>query len=141
MDKSWKVFLAFAGVFIAGAICGCLVGVRVMRHLAPPPRAVLGLNFGPQMLKRLGDQLDLTPAQVTQIQPIVERAQIDVQKLRWEHVHEMTQVMDRLHSDISAILNPDQRTKLNELRKKVLERAERIHREMHPEETPSPARP
>ncbi|MDB6128624.1 MAG: hypothetical protein JWM35_2520 [Verrucomicrobia bacterium] len=142
MDKPWKVVLAFLGVFVAGILSGAMLGVRFGRHLMPPANhASAGQNFGPQIMKRLEDQLELTPDQAKQIQPIVERAQVEVQRLRKENVREVTKAMDQMHTEVSALLTPEQRVKLEELRKKFRERSERLRREFRNgerSETPSP---
>ena len=142
MDKPWKVVLAFLGVFVAGIFSGAMLGVRFGRHLMPPGNhAPGGQNFGPQVMKRFEEQLELTPEQTTQIGPIVERTQVEVQRLRKENVREMTKVMDQMHTEVSAILTPEQRVKLEELRKKFRERSERLRREFHNGDRPATPRP
>ena len=142
MDKPWKVVLAFLGIFVAGILSGGMLGMRFGRHLMPPQnRGTLGENFGPQMMKRLGEQLELTPEQTAQIRPIVERAQTEVQQLRKDHVREVTKAMDQMHTEVSAILTPPQRVKLEELRTKFRERSERLRREYRGGERPAPKRP
>ena len=142
MDKPWKVVLAFLGVFVAGIFSGAMLGVRFGRHFMPPAnRSPGGQNFGPQMMKRLEEQLELTPEQTTQIAPIVERTQVEVQRLRKENVREMTKVMDQMHTEVSAILTPEQRVKLEELRKKFRERSERLRREFRNGDHPATPRP
>ena len=130
MQKPWKVILAFTGIFLAGVLGGTLLGARYSRQILPQPtRPSWGQNFGPQMMKRFTERLELTTEQKARMEPIIQKAQSEVQALRRTHVREVTRTMDQMHSEISAMLTPEQRVKLEELRKRFLERSERIRRE------------
>jgi Spy/CpxP family protein refolding chaperone len=129
MNKSWKVILACLGIFVAGLISGTVLGARYSRQIFPRHRGGAGQNFGSQLMQRYTDQLALSPEQATQIRPVVERAQGEMQRLRRENVQQVTKVMDEMHAQISEVLTPDQRLKMEELRKRFRERSERMRRE------------
>jgi Spy/CpxP family protein refolding chaperone len=128
MRKPWLVILAFLGVFVAGLLSGALVGARYSRQIFPRNR-MMGQNFGAALLERYNEQLALTPEQAAKIRPIVEQAQTEVQRQRRENVQEMTKTMDAMHAQISEVLTPEQRVKMEELRKRFRERSERLRRE------------
>lgn len=125
MDKTWKVILAFAGVFIAGGICGGLLEHRMDRMARAGNRPVLNQNFWPQLMQRLVGRLDLTPEQRQKIQLIVRHSQVEAQKQRRDHVGNIVRIMDQMHVEISSLLLPAQRVKLEELRARFRERIER----------------
>lgn len=133
MNKPWKVILAFAGVFLAGVICG---GAWAPRWWFAPERPMGARpGGGPQsLLPRLEKQLKLTEAQTDRIRPIVERMQVETQRLRREGVREFTAAMERMNLAIAAELTPEQRVKLEEMRKKFRERAEHMRREFRERE-------
>lgn len=125
MGNSWKVILAFAGVFLAGGICGGLVARRMDKSFHPGNRRVLNQTFWPQVMLRMEERLELTPEQKPKILLIVRHAQSEVQGLRREHFGKIARVMDQMHTEISSLLTPEQQLKLEEMRKKFRERIER----------------
>lgn len=125
---SWKVIFAFAGVFVAGGVCGVLVGPRLMKPARPArPTAQ---QFATQMMDRLGKQLQLSDEQKAQITPIVQRAQDEMIAQRREHFSGVTRVTQQMNVDISAYLTPEQKAKLDELSRKLRERVERERSEL-----------
>lgn len=141
MDKPWKVVLAFISVFIAGAVFGGLFTVGSARRAmaahkqpgpvvtppgsqppgkAPPPPAPLG----PAIIRQITTRLSLTADQKEKIRPIVTRAAEDLQRLRRENLQDTTRTMERMYADVSAMLTPEQRTELEEMRRKMQERVE-----------------
>jgi Spy/CpxP family protein refolding chaperone len=130
MEKSWKIILAFAGVFLAGAVCGGLVMQRAGNIFRPAGRFAPAEGFWPQMLQRLAARLDLTPEQREKIRPILRRTQEEVQTLRRAQFAGVGRAMERMHAEIDALLTPEQRVKLEELRSRFRERVERERREL-----------
>ena len=128
MDKTWKVIVAFVGIFAAGLVVGGLVTLRVVKSLDP---ARLGSpeQFGPQMLKRFADKLELTPDQEEKIKPLISRAAEELHQMRRTSWVNSQAVIDRLDSDISAELTPAQKTKFEQLRAEQRERIRRFTEE------------
>ncbi|MBS0633394.1 MAG: hypothetical protein JSS11_15905 [Verrucomicrobia bacterium] len=127
--SSWKVFFAFAGVFVAGGVCGVFVGPWLMKPPARPPRPT-AQQFATQMMDRLAKQLKLSDEQKAQISPIVQRAQDDMVTQRREHFSSVTRVTQQMNIDISAYLTPEQKAKLEEMSRKLRERVERERSEL-----------
>ena len=146
MDKPWKVILAFVGVFIAGAVFGGIFTLRSAgKTLAagrakttPPPAAKAGPAAGqtgqapapggriaPQVMRQLTQRLSPTPEQQKSIRPIVGRAAEDLQRMQREHLADTTRTTERMYVDVAAILTPEQRTKLEQMRQEMLERVRR----------------
>jgi hypothetical protein len=160
MGGSWKVILAFVGVFIAGAIFGGLFTARsagrrfaaqqaeqaalAATQPAPAPQTAPATrpananrppaqNVTPVMLRRLTTQLKLTDEQREKIRPIVARADEDMQFLRRENFRSTTRVLDRMHADIAVLLTDQQRADLEVLKHKMQESLKRAENEKRDE--------
>src|SRR4051812_38380816 len=121
MNQPWKVILAFVGVFVAGAICGGpLAGWVIARAQDNRPA------FADRTMHRFEKELVLTEAQKEKVFPILTRAQKDWRQLRQDNVRNMMVVIDRMHEELSAELTPEQRVKLEVMRKEFRARAERF---------------
>lgn len=132
MNRRLKVILVFVGVFLAGAISGGAIAMRVLKSDRPDWRRGTRL----QLMDRLVEELKLTEAQREKISPIVVRAQEETQALRRESLLAIAVVMDRMHADMGVELTPEQRVKLEEMRKRFRERAERMRREFRAPDRP-----
>lgn len=148
MQNSWKVILAFVGVFIAGAVFGGVFTMRASgRWLHTPPRATSpgrpvtplppGGQFRPQvagpnapaqmrsnaitpaLMRGFTKRLTLTAEQKEKIRPIVGRAGEDFQRLRQENLTDVARVTERMYADVSAVLSPEQREELQAMRQRV----------------------
>lgn len=147
MQNSWKVILAFVGVFIAGAVFGGVFTMRASgrwlhtpkhvssggRPLTPLPPGgqfrsqVAGPNapaqkrgnaITPMLMREFSRRLTLTPEQKEKIQPIVGRAGEDFQRLRHENLADVSRVTERMYADVSAVLSPVQREELQAMRRR-----------------------
>jgi Spy/CpxP family protein refolding chaperone len=133
MNKPWKLIVLLVGIFLAGAGSGTLVTMRMLRRPPPgnrpPPSAEL---WATQHLKRVREDLDLQPAQLEQIKPIVERRMIEIFNLRGrflENNHAMREVMER---EVAEFLTPEQRAKYDQMNREYHERARRMERGERP---------
>ncbi|MBV9009625.1 MAG: hypothetical protein JO354_10755 [Verrucomicrobia bacterium] len=125
----WKLIIAFLLVFIAGGLCGFFAAMhssRWMQFHHPAPG-----TLAQHMKAHLTNELKLTPAQVDQISPIVDRATSQLEAKREQTSREIRGIFQQLHRDIAPILTPEQRDRL--------ERMEQRHRElMHRRGFPPP---
>jgi len=134
MNKQWKVILVFACVFLAGGLCGGALTLRLDKRHRPPGRP----DFRLDLMERLASDLGLSDAQKEKIRPIVQRTQEETQRLRRENVRDVAALMDRMHADVAAVLTPEQRVKLEELRKRFRERAEKVRGQFRDRDRPPP---
>ena len=134
MNQPWKVILAFAGVFLAGVICGgpLLDWVRERSEAKRPP-------FAERTMRRFENELNLTEVQKGRIEPILLRTQTQWRQFRQENVRNLMGVIDRMHADIAAELTPEQRTKLEAISNEFRARAERFRGRIHDQERPPSA--
>ncbi len=102
---SWKVWVIFAGVFLAGGVTGGFVSLRVADRLVERGRSPG--QFAPRMIEHLKGQLDLTEAQQSELRVMVEAS--------WEELHQQRkasrETLQALSREIATILTDEQRQK------------------------------
>lgn len=128
MDKTWKVILAFAGIFVAGLLVGGLVTLRVVKSLAPP-RLGSPEQFSPLLMKRISSKLELTPEQQEKIRPLIARAADELHQMRRTVWTNSQAVMERVDGEIAAVLTPPQKLKFDQMREEQRERVRRFTEE------------
>lgn len=150
MDKPWKVVFAFVGIFIAGAVFGAFFSLRIGGRIlqmerpdlhgdvagpqnppAPSPqqRPMMSQQWqAPQLMRRFAERLDLTPEQKERINPVIQRAAEDFRRQTQINFREHNVIMQRLQEDISKVLTPEQRVRLENMeqrQRELLGRGER----------------
>jgi hypothetical protein len=125
MSKSppWKIVLYAALIFISGLLSGLVLG-PVFRHtfLGPSPSRI-----SHHMLWRLKSGLHLTPDQMAQIKPFIEKTATDLDAIRSEAAKRVSSRMDEVNSQIAGFLTPQQKA---ELKKMESERREHMSRRL-----------
>ena len=109
----WKLIAGFLLVFIAGGMTGAFFGASHARHLffESPRHGIIG----DRMRERLRAQLDLTPEQVAQISPIIEKTAAQLEQERGDTGKRVHELMMDAHREIAAHLTETQRAKLQEI--------------------------
>lgn len=120
MNKPWKVILAFLGVFLAGAVFGGFISLRMARErfFKEPPMD----RFTSLVLRRFSDRLELTPEQEQQIRPIVMATEVELRRVRSSGFKETVTIAEKMNEQISELLTPEQREKLEQLKQEMSER-------------------
>jgi hypothetical protein len=131
MSKSppWKILLYAALIFIGGLLSGLVLG-PVLRHtfLGPWSSAVISDH----MLSRLKSRLHLTPDQMAQIKPFVEKAATDFYAIRSDTATEVSNRMKEANSQIAQFLTPQQKAELQKMESEHRERLVRRLRTASP---------
>ena len=118
----WKLILAFVLVFFAGIACGFFGAFRSApwmfghRHHG---------SVAEHMKRHLRTELNLTPQQMEQISPIVDRAASQLEAKREQTMREVRNIFEETHRSITPFLTPEQQTKLDKLEQR---HARRFHR-------------
>lgn len=121
MASTLKIVLAVVGIFIAGAVTGGFVSLRVAEHMAREKRAQF--LFGPnEMGGRLAAQLNLTPEQKQNIRPIIVNASDELRKARRESFNQAALIIGQMDAEMAKILTAAQAEQLKEIRAKEEER-------------------
>jgi len=124
MKRTGTAILIFVGIFLAGAVSGGFIGVRMSENWAHRHAAEL---FAQQQFKRLGDQLSLTPEQRQRIRPIVTKAGKDVQ----EHRREISSIAEKMEADVRQELTEAQREKFDRVRSRMRDNERIFQRWVH----------
>lgn len=120
MGRTVKVWLIFTGVFLAGAVCGGFVSLRVAKTLVERGRGPD--RFSVSMINRYADRLKLTPEQREDIRPLVEAGADEMRRVR----RETAQTIQTMEAQISAKLTPGQREILAEWQREQKEKWSRL---------------
>jgi Spy/CpxP family protein refolding chaperone len=132
MDKNWKVILAFAGVFLAGAVTGASVSTLWMHKTPPkPPAADLRASIEQYVRGQFATmtrKLDLTPEQHEQLRPALQHASEDFRTIRRNERQETVRILEKLHGEIVQVLTPEQQERFEKLRAQQRERIQRFLR-------------
>lgn len=131
--SKWKIIGYAAAIFVAGGISGGALGIYQARsNLLSPPREQ---EMAVHLLNRFQARLELTPDQVANIKPIIDSAAADLNSIRADSAKRVNQVFDDSYTKVSAILTPDQRIKLDQMKREHHERMQRAQgpwRSHHP---------
>jgi Spy/CpxP family protein refolding chaperone len=134
----FKPWLVLALIFLAGVGTGILLTVGVGSHF----RHQLGMESMKQhWLGWLTSRLDLTADQKAKIDPILTDAMTQLQALHHDEIDKASHIMEAANTQISALLTPDQKTKLEQMEsERQREFSGHAHPWMHPGEggTPPP---
>lgn len=121
MDKTWKVVLVFAAIFLVGSACGVLVGLRLGKK-APQPKAtptaqVQSLEqFSRSQIASIAKRLKLTDEQREQIKPFIQKASEELVAQRRRSFRDTVDIMERMNNDIEKILTPEQFENFTDMR-------------------------
>ncbi|HEY0369582.1 MAG TPA: hypothetical protein VGC85_08305 [Chthoniobacterales bacterium] len=122
----WWIAIAFVVVFLAGGALGLFAGALHARHIVFQHR---GPHAGERMQERLERELHLTPEQSAKIAPIVQSTAAELDSIRQETSARVAETMKQSHEEILPLLTPEQRERLEAMRRRHEEAMRR--REMH----------
>ena len=135
----WKLIAGFLLVFIAGGLTGAFVAATTTRHY------LFGAGHhgiaAQRMRERLKSELDLTPEQTAKISPIIDKAAAQLEQIRKDTARRVRDVFADTHNQIASDLTPEQRTKLERMRKRhhrMIRRSHHRHGPPPPDSLPPP---
>lgn len=127
--SQWKTIGYAVAIFVAGGISGGALGVyETKSHLFDPQR---DQEMALRWRKRLQDKLELTPDQMARINPIIDNGVAQLRSIRLDTMGRLNKVFEDSYTKISAVLTPDQRTKLDQMDKERREMMEQHWQENH----------
>jgi len=132
MSQTGKVLLAFTGIFVAGAVAGGIVALRVGvdrvaeqppgLQLTPPasqPKAVVTPDtFTTTQIHRITAQLGLSSTQSGKINPIITITGDKIRELSLKNATATNELLKEMAIQVSAELTPEQRKKFDESEKR-----------------------
>lgn len=116
-----KVVLAVSGIFVAGAVTGGFVSLRVAEQVAREKRQVERVGPG-DIGSKLAEQLHLTPAQKEKVKPIFAHSSEELRKIRRESFAQTAALIVKLDEALAKELTPGQQTLLKDIRAREEER-------------------
>lgn len=127
MSQTWKVILAFTGIFLAGAVFGGFLSQRFFSQSepsAPAARKILTPleRLTPQILGRLAQRLELTDEQKEKIRPIIAEADREMRRLRHDGFKATMTVSRQMYAQVARELTPEQADKLEQMQQEMRER-------------------
>jgi hypothetical protein len=142
--SQWKIIGYAVAIFVTGGISGGALGVyEAKSHLLAPPRDP---ELADRMRAHLQKRLELTPDQVSKVNPIIDSAIAQMHSIRMDTMQRVNKVFEDSYAQISAILTPEQRIKLDLMQKERIEmmqlhRQENHHRPDADHDGPAPSPP
>jgi hypothetical protein len=79
----------------------------------------------PRLMQRFSNQLNLTPAQRQQVNPMILEALEDLRRLQREETHSAELILENLQDEIATTLSPGQRNRFDQLIEQWRERVQR----------------
>lgn len=109
-------------LFGAGALMGA-VGMSLYDQYEDEHRWERGPGARQErMMKRLTQELALSPAQQAEVEPIVARGHLELLRLRVQHQPDVDRVLDAGMQELKAKLSPEQQVKLDGLHAQLQQR-------------------
>jgi Spy/CpxP family protein refolding chaperone len=109
----WKLIAGFLLVFMAGGITGAFVGGAYARREffeVHHPERIAG-----RMKERLRSELNLTPEQIANISPIVDKTTAQLRDIRRDTGRRVHEIITDAHRQMAAQLTDQQRQKLTQM--------------------------
>jgi hypothetical protein len=117
-----KLWSALAVLFCAGTLTG-IAGTTLYYQHEQEQRWERGpAAKHERIMKRLTQELSLTPTQQVDIEPMVSRAHVEILQLRFLHQPEVEQALTKGVAEIKTKLSAEQQAKLDELYAKLQRR-------------------
>jgi len=117
-----KLWGGLAVLFLAGMLTG-IAGATLYHQYEQEHRWERGSAAKQErIMKRLAQELGLTPAQQADIEPIVSRTHVEILKLRFLLQPEVEQALTRGMAEIKTKLSVEQQEELDELYAKLQRR-------------------
>jgi len=123
-----KLILYLAAIFVAGGVTGATVAVKAAKQImTEAPRT--GPFEARYLKERFQSKLALTPEQAKVIEPILEKMSDELKAVRAESTKRIGAIMKSSYEQIGKELTPEQRAKLEQMKK---DRTESSHRKFRP---------
>ncbi len=117
---TWKVSLSLVAIFLAGAVTGGVLTLRVVKRIATQQGQFE--KWPHLILTRMQSRLKLTPEQTARIQPAVDQAARDLRDLRSRAGATILTTLATLDAQIERELTPEQKPQFEKIRRDLRNR-------------------
>jgi Spy/CpxP family protein refolding chaperone len=110
----WRLIVGFVLVFIAGTATGLFAGAWHARE------AFVGRHggmMGPRLRQHIQRELDLTPEQLRQVDPILREMTQQLQTIRRESGRRVAETMEQSRRALEPHLTPEQQQRMEEMKR------------------------
>ncbi|PYK96260.1 MAG: hypothetical protein DME19_20285 [Verrucomicrobia bacterium] len=131
-----KIIVYLATIFLVGGITGGVLGwTRAQERWSHPPD---GKTICDHVLLRLQSELKLTPEQVRQIDPILEKRAKQMDAIHSRTIKEIEALIRNSNEEIASVLTPEQQQKLKQMEREREEFFRKRSRHGPPRGAPGP---
>lgn len=123
-----RIAAALLLVFLAGLATGVFAGAWHARHAFTGRH---GDRMADRMREHLQHQLKLTPAQLQEMNPILDDMAKQLQEIRADSGRRVSEAMARAHQQLALHLTPEQQTELQRMEQRHQGKSRR-HRDTMP---------
>jgi Spy/CpxP family protein refolding chaperone len=134
----WRIALGLVLVFLAGAATGLFAGAWHFHHAFSDRH---GGMMGDRIREHLKRELNLTPEQLQQVDPILQQTTQRLEDIRTETGERVFQTMEDAHRELAKHLTPEQVAKMEEMKKHHLKIIHRRGKHHWRHEAPPPSAP
>ena len=112
--RHWKIMLCLAAIFVAGAVSGSMLTLRLVRKAA-------GRNLNPDgwastAMQAYRKKLKLSPEQITKIQPAMDQAAQEIKAVGGNTRMEIFSVVVQMNDRVARELTPEQQRLFEEMK-------------------------
>ena len=112
--RHWKIMLCLVAIFVAGAVSGGVVTLRLVKKAA-------GRNLNPDgwssaAMQAYRKKLKLTPEQITKIQPAMDKAAQEIKAIGGDARMEIFSVVVHMNDQVAQELTPEQQKLFEEMK-------------------------
>lgn len=136
---NWKATFVFLCIFLAGGVAGGFVGLRIGRDQAlakpepaaqaqTPPRRPID-EWSKRLRKEFITRLGITPEQEAKIDPVFQATQAELRIHREQFSEQINVVLQKLDTQLMALLTDEQKPKYEQLIKERQERKKKMEAE------------
>lgn len=122
--KYWKVLLAMSGIFLAGAVVGCVatsvIAASIVKHRLNPT------NWSHNAMERLDRNLDLSDEQRRELEPIVEESIGNIKQIIRQAGDAWIRNFYASKEKVMPYLNEQQRDKVERLSKQRIAKLQQL---------------
>jgi len=118
-STKWKIGSYLLAIFCAGAVSGWMIEARTAKQklFASPRPEEISDQISSSFRSRLHSKLDLTPEQAQQVDAVLDRSAKEMKTIHGECMKRISQGLNNRNAQITAILNPEQQKKFEQLEK------------------------
>ena len=120
ITRHWKIGVCLVAIFIAGAVTGAMITVRVAKNYIARQSNLE--RWAASALRDYEKRLNLTPEQAAKLRPVFDSTAKRLHEVRAETGRETLVVLRDMNDEVSRELTPDQQKRLEDIKKDFLAR-------------------